>query len=834
MATGSGTFHSEGGKKINRPDPLIRSSSDRVNEDWMGAGHDPRSVGSANNTKPLPAQSQASPVLNLFTGYKGGRNGAQQASWPGKPIYDPQRATEIRRHNSGSQTNYSWPSSRSTSPALRDRQTTDFQSSHTQSDAAIPAIPSHDKTTSGEKEKWTPRALLKAREFGQWDTAWQLEKSFEIPHENDDKISQKLRDEIEAARTPKSKQTSPKNERKDMIKAEEFRKSEESDNSSLALKSSATNQTFSSIENSLADDKAQRKPVKDTDKLLKQALKKRSVIQKLETRAKDEGRSENWTELQVLVAKIDKEKTELLQLEGRIATLRGEHPADEFLKTGTAQEAGKRESVSTMKSKSAPEPVTLEASASSQSKSTGPSSRSPDAVIVAPQPQPPASSSALGDSISSASVQDEMAKSAEPKTASPLSPTFPAGHPLVGQEKTLIRDILECEHRISDWIGVVAKAVTSEDVLLKQRAWQYKTNEIPQFSKYVALRREELAKLRAPQPEPVEDPLESHEPTQLSDIEDGPEHAMGPRSPRPHDSTLADSKAGEVPKNGTADPSHDKKDTVRWPLLEEKEDYDLKKLQPQGLQASMWTDPNSPSDEKDRLNSLDWAMLPTKEQIIEVPAKAAGTPDTPGLFSIAPRRRSKNVTEEEAARLKEAAAVKTPPAPSSPPIFSPEKASFASGAEASPSDKLHRRSKSVSSALPSPVSVHSTRRPSSGTFASGQAPKFVHSKTSPLEPRFSTTSAQLTRDLDYSSLEKSYNDVLEKLKSLTSEREYWERKARGLGDAEHQNLTEQLSKTKAELSLTHDQRDYWMRIANDRGEEIEELKGRIASLEKEV
>lgn len=93
------------------------------------------------------------------------------------------------------------------------------------------------------------------------------------------------------------------------------------------------------------------------------------------------------------------------------------------------------------------------------------------------------------------------------------------------------------------------------------------------------------------------------------------------------------------------------------------------------------------------------------------------------------------------------------------------------------------------------------------------------------------------RDLDYSSLEKSYNDVLEKLKALDSEREYWERKARGLGEAsiaEHKTLTEQLSRTKAELSLTHDQRDYWMRIANDREEEIEKLKANIASLEKEA
>lgn len=87
------TFHNNGGKKITRPEPLLRSSSDRAYDDWMGAGHEPGSPEMSNNTKPLPAQSQASPVLNLFGGYKTGPSGTQQISTPEKAsLYDPHRA----------------------------------------------------------------------------------------------------------------------------------------------------------------------------------------------------------------------------------------------------------------------------------------------------------------------------------------------------------------------------------------------------------------------------------------------------------------------------------------------------------------------------------------------------------------------------------------------------------------------------------------------------------------------------------------------------------------------------------------------------------------------
>ncbi|KAF7192152.1 hypothetical protein HII31_06538 [Pseudocercospora fuligena] len=852
----SRTFHHNGGKKITRPEPLLRSSSDRAYDDWMGAGHELGSPETSNNTKPLPAQSQASPVLDLFGGYKTGSSGSEQISTPDKAsLYDPHRAKEVRRENDGSQINYSRPSSRNTSPAPRNREYEPYRPDSAQYGAPLP-VPKDCETPSDVKEKWVPRALLKAREFGQWDTAWQLEKSFELPHENEDRISKKLRDELEAERMAASRSSyliigaaregdltsaweRPGKARaldeNETTEAQQYSKPEDSDSSSFELKSRATDETFSPIEQSLAKDKAQRKSLKDAEKLLKQASKKRSAIQKLENRAKDEARSENWTELQVLVAKIDKERTDLVQLEGKIATLQGAHPADDFLSTNTQQEASKKGVPEMMKSMWAPKSETPESVASQPATNQDRDVPTSSGTSVVSQSQHPVARTLQGDPRSSNGHEDKI-KSGESSPAT-LSPTFPAAHPLAAQEKTLLRDILECEHRISDWIGVVAKAVTSDDVLLKQRAWQYKTNAIPQYTKYVALRREELAKLRMPQPEPAEDPLESHEPTQLSDIEDEPAHATGQACSPAQASNPEVVNVVERSEGSEMKASHDKRDTVRWPLLEEKEDQELKKMQPQGLQASMWADKNSPSAEKDRLNSLDWAMSPTKEQIIEMPARKPGTPDTPGLFSIAPRRRSRNITEEEAVRLQEATAVKSPPTPSSPPVFSPEKASFASGAETSAANKLHRRSKSVSSALPSPVSVHSTRRPSSGTFASGQTPNFVLSKSSPLEPRSSATSAQLTRDLDYSSLEKSYNDVLEKLKALNSEREYWERKARGLGEAsiaEHKTLNEQLTRTKAELSLTHDQRDYWMRIANDREEEIEKLKANIASLEKEA
>ncbi|KXT13206.1 hypothetical protein AC579_2579 [Pseudocercospora musae] len=838
------TFHHGGGKKITRPEPLLRSASDRAcDDDWMGAGHEPGSPETRNNAKPLPAQSQASQVLNLFGGYRTGPSGTQQISTPNKAsLYDPHRANEILRENADAQVNYNRPSSRNTSPASQNRGYIPYRPNSTQSHAP-PPLPKDSQTPKDEKEKWVPRALLKAREFSQWDTAWQLEKAFELPHENEERISQKLRDELEKERTAVSKQTHLINgavgkgnqasawevpgkarhvDEQDRTSCKDFRPSEDSDSSRTELKSNATDHTFSPIEKSFAEDEAQKKSLKHAEKLVKQASSKRSAIQKLEIRAKDEARSGNWTELQVLVAKIDKERTDLVQLEGRIATLQGAHPADDFLKTNTQQEASKKEVSEMMKPESASSHPAMNQDRDARGLTT---------VAVSIQSQKPASDVVQSDSLPPSS-HDAKSKPGDSSPAS-LSPTLPAAHPLAAQEKTLLRDILECEHRISDWIGVVAKAVTSDDVLLKQKAWQYKTNAIPQYTKYVALRREELAKLRTPQPEPAEDPLELHEPTQLSDIEDEPAHATGQTSGRANESTPQVMSVVERSGGSDAVASHAKRDTVRWPLLEEKENQDVRKMQPQGLQASMWADQNSPSDEKDRFNCLDWAVSPTREQMADMPAKAAAAPDTPGLFSIAPRRRSKNITEEEVVRLQEATAAKSPPTPSSPPVFSPEKASFASGAEASPSDKLHRRSKSVSSALPSPVSVHSTRRPSSGTFASGQAPHFALPKSSPLEPR---SSAQLTRDLDYSSLEKSYNDVLEKLKALNSEREYWERKARGLGEpssAEHKTLIEELARTKAELSLTHDQRDYWMRIANDREEEMEKLKADIASLEKD-
>ena len=92
-ADDSKTFHHNGGKKITRPEPLLRSSSDRAYDDWMGAGHEPGSPEMSNNTKPLPAQSQASPVLNLFGGYKAGPSGSQQISNPEKAsLYDPHQA----------------------------------------------------------------------------------------------------------------------------------------------------------------------------------------------------------------------------------------------------------------------------------------------------------------------------------------------------------------------------------------------------------------------------------------------------------------------------------------------------------------------------------------------------------------------------------------------------------------------------------------------------------------------------------------------------------------------------------------------------------------------
>ncbi|KXS94227.1 hypothetical protein AC578_10921 [Pseudocercospora eumusae] len=770
------SFHNDGGKKIARPEPLVRSSSDRAYNDWMGAGYESGSPDVSNNTKPLPAQSQASPVLNLFGGYKAGPSGTPSISTPEKAsLYDPHRAKEVRRENDGSQVNYSRPSWRNTSPSFRNREYIPYRPDSAESDAP-PPVPKDSQPTSDVKEKWVPRALLKAREFGQWDTAWQLEKSFELPHENDDRISQKLRSELEAERVAALKQSQSVNgsawksdqtsawerlgkarhlDGEDRTSSKDFRQSEDSSSSSLDVKSNTTDHTFSSIEQSLAEEKAQKKSLKDAEKLLKQASKKRDTIHKLERRAKDEARSENWTELQVLVAKIDKERTDLVQLDGRIATLQGAHPADDFLGTSTQPEASEKEV-----------PLMMESAKSGISEGA-PSRPAPDpdhgapslnTISVAPQSQlDPMSSSQM--------------KSGESSSAT-LSQTFPASHPLAAQEKTLIRDILECEHRISDWIGVVAKAVTSDDVLLKQRAWQYKTNAIPQYTKYVALRRDELEKLRMPQPEPAEDPLELHEPTQLSDIEDGPEHAMGQDSGRGRD-IIPDPV--ELVEKSKTQAGHSKRDTVRWPLLEEKEDPELRKMQPQ---ASMWDDGDSPSEEKSRLNSLDWAMPPTRAQIVEMTTAAA-----PDIVSIPARRRSKNLTEDQAVRLKEStAALKQPPTPTSPPVFSPDKAS-----------SLHRRSKSVSS----PVSL---RRPSSGTFASGQAPNFAQ--------------------LDYSSLEKSYHAVLESFKALSSEREYWERK-------NHKTLTEQLTRTKAELSLTHDQRDYWMRIANEREEEIERLKASL-------
>lgn len=89
-----------GGKKLRRPEPLVRSSSDRTHEDGMGAGQDARSSDKPGPSKPLPAQSQGSPVLNLFRRQDYERpssssNAAHEipaALRPGPSLYDPERA----------------------------------------------------------------------------------------------------------------------------------------------------------------------------------------------------------------------------------------------------------------------------------------------------------------------------------------------------------------------------------------------------------------------------------------------------------------------------------------------------------------------------------------------------------------------------------------------------------------------------------------------------------------------------------------------------------------------------------------------------------------------
>lgn len=758
----------------------------------------------------------------------------------------------MRRVHDSLQVNYSRPNSRTASPDRRpenDGPRTKPNPAEKLASSTASVADSASALQGASEQTFIPKALLKARETAQWDTAWQLEKSFGLPHEDENKISQSLRQKLEseqgAASSTRSVDTQPtrsawerpsislRDGAEDPWDDKSFVESEkDSEVSSVAPKPNATGQTFTPDERSSIEGQRSAKAEKRITKLMRRVEKKQKVVRSLEDRAKEHARSQNWTEIQVLVTKIDREKVDLLQLQSKLSTLRGGHPADDFLQSGKRPVPDTTSQTSSLhQSKWAPIPESSNAVSDQDTRSRDERAAvAADRKTVDERANPPAIDASTKDDRRASLVllesQRPRSQSVENALCTFLSPTFPPDHPLAAQEKTLLRDIVECEHKLSDWIGVVSKAVNSQDVLLKQKAWQYKTNAIPQFTKYVALRREELAKLRAPPEVPAKDELEKHEPTQLSDIEDGPE-------------AMESEQAVPTEKQDARQENDVEKGSVRWPLLDEKEDGKAKQKQTPDQQESMWADGSTPSEQKDRQDSLDWALTsPIKESVIEIPQKTSTAPDTPGLFSIAPRRRSRNITGEEAVKLQEGTAAKLSPQPISSPAVTPQKATFSTGTEtdAPTLAKHHRRSKSVSSSMPSPSSLRSTRRPSSSIFVPGQAPLFVQHRATPSSGSKSPgiQAAQLTGDLDYSSLQKSYNDVLEKLKALNSEREYWERKARGLsgsrGVVEHSEtpLVEQLSKAKTDLALAHDQGEYWRRMACEREEEVERLKGLLS------